>query len=137
MVVSVDFFYQQVAGCLGKAPQVLAAMKVYKGAGQEIREVCLVCLCVCMCVCMHVCELVSLSVCVFVCIFMWLSVCGGRGREVGLVDTLKEQMCSAICMSVLLIPIENEPVGENGYATLTIQCCVCSGYSPSLYSTFP
>lgn len=30
--------YQQVAGCLGKAPQVLAAMKVYKGAGQEIRE---------------------------------------------------------------------------------------------------
>ena len=38
--------YQKVATCLGKAPQMLEAMKVYKGAGQEIREVCL-----------HVCQL--------------------------------------------------------------------------------
>ena len=32
--------YQEVAACLGKAPQMLAAMRVYKGAGQEIRQVC-------------------------------------------------------------------------------------------------
>ena len=51
--------YQQVAACLGKAPQVLEAMKVYKGAGQEIREVCLLhmklYMCACVCVCIWFC----------------------------------------------------------------------------------